>query len=156
MSPKLHRRTPSSAHTYRLLIFKEPQNSLAFALLSVACKSFCLQQQRSGIMCCFAIFVKRFVLTFFALHCCRIALFASSKEAGLCSVSRFSSSTASTIFSLRAAAGSFCPTTAEPDIMEHFQLLVNYLRHKNLAAFISAHRENPQRFRHFSESPIAF
>ncbi len=34
MSPKLHRRTPSSAHTYRLLIFKEPANSSAFAALS--------------------------------------------------------------------------------------------------------------------------
>ena len=30
MSPKLHRRTPPSAHTYRLLIFKELQNSLSF------------------------------------------------------------------------------------------------------------------------------
>jgi len=34
MSPKLHRRTPSSAHTYRLLIFKELANSLACAALS--------------------------------------------------------------------------------------------------------------------------
>ncbi len=100
MSPKLHRRTPSSAHTYRLLIFKELQNSLAFALLFVACKSFCLQQQRSGIMCCFAIFVKHFVLTFFASHRCRIVLFVSSKEARLCGVLRFSSSTTFDFFSL--------------------------------------------------------
>ena len=64
MSPKLHRRTPPSAHTYRLLIFKELQNSLAFAVLFTACKSFCLRKQRSGIMCCFSIFVKHFSLTF--------------------------------------------------------------------------------------------
>jgi hypothetical protein len=37
MSPKLHRRTPSSAHTYRLLIFKELANLLACAVLSKRC-----------------------------------------------------------------------------------------------------------------------
>ena len=127
MSPKLHRRTPSSAHTYRLLIFKELQNSLAFALLSLTCKSFCLQQQRSGIMRLFVNFVKHFVLTFFTSLRCRIALFVSSTEAELCGVLRFSSSTALTFFAFRFVDRSFCPSTAEPEIMKRFQLFVNYL-----------------------------
>ena len=130
MSPKLHRRTPPSAHTYRLLIFKELQNSLAFALLFVARKSFCLQQQRSGIMCCFSIFVKHLCLTFFASPHFRIARFVSSKEAGLCGVWWIWSSIASTLFPLCAADESFCPSSTEPKIMEHFHLLVNYSRQK--------------------------
>jgi hypothetical protein len=56
MTPKLHRRTPSSAHTYRLLIFKEP----AIHRLSPRCRSVVFDQQRSGIMRGFLKFVKQF------------------------------------------------------------------------------------------------
>jgi hypothetical protein len=49
MSPKLHRRTPSSAHTYRLLIFKEPANSSAFAALSKRCVRSAKKRNYAGL-----------------------------------------------------------------------------------------------------------
>ena len=135
MLPKLHRRTPPSAHTYRLLIFKELQNSLAFALLSIVCKSLCLRQQRSGIMICFAISVKPFSLAILALSCCRIALFTVSKEARLCAASRFSSSAALTATASHPADEALCPSTEEPAIMRCFRLLVKHLSQNNSTTF---------------------
>ena len=135
MLPKLHRRTPPSAHTYRLLIFKELQNSLAFALLSIVCKSLCLRQQRSGIMICFAISVKPFSLAILALSCCRIALFTVSKEARLCAASQFSSSAVLTATASHPADEALCPSTEEPAIMRCFRLVVKHLSQNNSTTF---------------------
>jgi hypothetical protein len=106
MLPKLHRRTPSSAHTYRLLIFKELIRTSIRWLSpdSSVTKRFVCNSKEAELCGLFITSSSGLLLTFYSPP--------KSKQSNLTSVATFAER---------------CVCRSEPEIMRHLLITVKQL-----------------------------